>query len=187
MTPSRLSARKSATIGSLRELADCGHPGVRRNLPTRARNLVLIRSSRRPLRIKAAFQSVDLQPRHLAPGPSLVTSGARRRRNLVGPSAHRASMRFLEFFAANIRDPHTRRTHAGLLLTLCWRELDSNYRSPKGEPLRGSKPANRQQATVSKRHPSDGGPIVRIQFPPAVSQANFQLGWGLIYARVPGQ
>ena len=36
-------------------------------------------------------------------------------------------MRFLEFFAANIRDPHTRRTHAGLLLTLCWREMDSNY------------------------------------------------------------
>ena len=111
-----------------RRCADCGHPGVRRNLPTRARNLVLIRSSRRPLRIKAAFQSVDLQPRHLAPGPSLVTSGARRRRNLVGPSARRASMRFLEFFAANIRDPHTRRTYAGLLLTLCWREPDSNLR-----------------------------------------------------------
>jgi hypothetical protein len=28
---------------------------------------------------------------------------------------------------------------------------------------------------------------VRIRLPPAVSQANFQLGWGLIYARVPGQ
>jgi hypothetical protein len=26
------------------------------------------------------------------------------------------------------------------------------------------------------------GPTVRIRFPPAVSQANFQLGWGLIYA-----
>src|SRR6516165_8286209 len=49
----------------------------------------------------------------------------------------------------------------------------SIYRSPKGEPLRGSKPANRQQATVSKRHPSDGGPIVRVQFPPAVSQQTF--------------
>ena len=55
------------------------------------------------------------------------------------------------------------------LLTHRWRVLDSNYRSPKGEPLRGSKPANRQQATVSKRHPSDGGPIVRIQYPPAAS------------------
>jgi hypothetical protein len=32
---------------------------------------------------------------------------------LVTTSGKRASMRFLEFFVANIRNPHTRRTYFG--------------------------------------------------------------------------
>jgi hypothetical protein len=39
---------------------------------------------------------------HISPPPALPV--------LVAAAGERASMRFLEFFAANIRSPHTRRT-----------------------------------------------------------------------------
>ena len=79
----------------------------------------------------------------------------------------RATRDLLKSFGWGIAALH--RLHAATKLPRPRRPPHSVYRSPKGEPLRGSKPANRQQATVSKRHPSDGGPIVRIQYPPAAS------------------
>jgi hypothetical protein len=44
----------------------------------------------------------------------MIASSSRSARGaLVAAASERASMRFLEFFAANIRNPHTRRAHAG--------------------------------------------------------------------------
>jgi site-specific recombinase XerD len=47
-----------------------------------------------------------------ASGSQLVTSSASSVSALVAAAGERASMRFLEFFAANIRNPHTRRAYA---------------------------------------------------------------------------
>jgi integrase/recombinase XerC len=42
----------------------------------------------------------------------LVPISARALPALVAAAGERAGMRFLEFFAANIRNPHTRRAYA---------------------------------------------------------------------------
>jgi len=42
----------------------------------------------------------------------LVPIGSAALPALVAAAGERASMRFLEFFAANIRNPHTRRAYA---------------------------------------------------------------------------
>ena len=41
-----------------------------------------------------------------------VTTPQSRLPELIAAAGERASMRFLEFFAANIRNPHTRRAYA---------------------------------------------------------------------------
>jgi hypothetical protein len=42
-----------------------------------------------------------------------VTTPQSRLPELIAAAGERASMRFLEFFAANIRNPHTRRAYSG--------------------------------------------------------------------------
>src|ERR1700688_2133199 len=49
--------------------------------------------------------------RYILPVPLAQSSDRNRLPNLVIAAGERASMRFLEFFAANIRNPHTRRAY----------------------------------------------------------------------------
>ena len=64
----------------------------------------------------------------------------------VAAAGERASMRFLEFFAANIRNPHTRRTHGRAADEfLAWRASADvalrGSRDPHSRPCYAAAPA----------------------------------------------
>jgi hypothetical protein len=59
----------------------------------------------------------------------LISSPAAPAPALVAADGERASMRFLEFFAANIRNPHTRRAYAPQACGRADRNMALEYQS----------------------------------------------------------
>ena len=86
---------------------------------------------------------------------------------LIAAAGERASLRFLEFFAANIRNPHTRRAYGRAVAEfLAWCD-DNQVRSIDGRAAASRRRLDRDAAAASMRHrpssaPRGAAPSVRL-------------------------